>query len=357
MPVASLRKIAFANEIKLRIQASPNLQDLTSERVDAQLNNYLRLMEIRSRLTTQYILSRWQSKARQTLLSHTGTQLNSHGSALRQRLFTRGARALKLRKMIEVGQSNVEGDPLFDLCPIWMSGPNTVAQIFPRKDIFDVVIFDEASQCRLEEALPVLLRAKRVVIAGDPKQLPPTRFFESGIVESEKDELESDQLFEAQVSETEDLLGAALNVSIRESYLDVHYRSSNAALINFSNEKFYRNRLQAVPAHPNSLEEVSPVRLIRVDGVYKDRTNPAEALRVVALVEELLSEPNPPSIGIACFNMTQREAISAALDEKAQQDQGFAKSYRWLVLVKARNPSKACSLKTLKTFKAMSVTT
>ena len=75
-----------------------------------------------------------------------------------------------------------------------------------------MVIFDEASQCRLEEALPVLTRARRVVIAGDPKQLPPTRFFEAAVTESDDREIETDQdLFELQQGEIEDLLGAALN--------------------------------------------------------------------------------------------------------------------------------------------------
>ncbi len=69
-----------------------------------------------------------------------------------------------------------------------MASPETVAQVFPRRPLFDVVVFDEASQCRLEEALPVLVRGKRAVIAGDPHQLPPTRFFESGLVRSGDDE-------------------------------------------------------------------------------------------------------------------------------------------------------------------------
>jgi len=322
---ASLRKLAIANEIRSRIHASPHLQDLTSERVDALLNSYLRWTDKRRGLTAQLILSYWQEKARKGLLAQTGTRLNGNGTALKQRLLTKGAKALKLRKMLEVGQSVEGGDPLFDLCPVWMSGPNTVAQIFPKKAIFDIVIFDEASQCRLEEALPVLLRAKRVVVAGDPKQLPPTRFFESGVVESDNDEIEDvDQLFEVQQAETEDLLGAALNISVRESYLDVHYRSTHSALINFSNQNFYNGRLQAIPAHPNSLAEVSPVRLIQVSGLYKDRTNLTEASKVVEIVDKLLASPNPPSIGIACFNLTQRETILAALNEKAEKDAVFA---------------------------------
>src|SRR5581483_1594622 len=112
----------------------------------------------------------------------------------------------------------------------------TVAELFARVPFFDVVIFDEASQCRLEEALPVLTRGRRVVIAGDPQQLPPTRFFESAVTQSEEEEPETDQeLFETQQGEVEDLLTAALGLDIRHCYLDVHYRSRSAELIAFSN--------------------------------------------------------------------------------------------------------------------------
>src|SRR2546429_9295840 len=116
---------------------------------------------------------------------------------------------MRLRQVIAPGAGVEGGDPLFELRPVWMASPETVAQLFPRQAIFDLVVFDEASQCRLEEALPVLTRASRVVIAGDPKQLPPTRFFESNISASAEDEdADSDQeLFEAHQGEIEAVLG------------------------------------------------------------------------------------------------------------------------------------------------------
>src|SRR5206468_6329173 len=119
------------------------------------------------------------------LLVPNGSRLNGVGADLRRRLTGRGERALRLRQVIAHGAAVEGGDPLFDLRPVWMASPETVAQLFPRVPLFDVIIFDEASQCRLEEALPVLTRGKRIVIAGDPKQLPPTRFFESAVATSE----------------------------------------------------------------------------------------------------------------------------------------------------------------------------
>ncbi|HEY8666088.1 MAG TPA: AAA domain-containing protein, partial [Tepidisphaeraceae bacterium] len=216
-------------------------------------------------------------------------------------------------------------DPLFDLRPVWMASPETVAQIFPRQAIFDVVIFDEASQCRLEEALPVLARARRVVIAGDPKQLPPTRFFESAVASSDDEEIETDeQLFEVQQGEIEDLLGAALNIEIDECYLDVHYRSRNADLIQFSNQHFYGARLQAIPGHPANRTRYAPLTLYRVKGVYEKRCNRAEAEQVGKIIRDLFKRAEAPSIGVACFNLQQRDLIVEHLEELAAEDAEFA---------------------------------
>lgn len=235
---------------------------------------------------------------------------------------------MRLRQVISVGQAIEGGDPLFDLRPVWMASPETVAQILPRKAMFDVVIFDEASQCRLEEALPVLLRAKRVVIAGDPKQLPPTRFFESAVAVSDEEESENEQqLFESQQGEIEDLLGAALNIEIDEAYLDVHYRSRNSDLIEFSNEHFYGSRLQAIPGHPRNRTPVAPLVLYRANGVYEKRTNVAEARQVCEIVAGLLRRAEPPSIGIACFNVAQRDLILETLEERASEDEAFGRAF------------------------------
>lgn len=227
--------------------------------------------------------------------------------------------------MIATGNDVEGGDPLFDLCPVWMASPDTVAQIFSREAEFDVAIFDEASQCRLEEALPVLLRAKRLVVAGDPKQLPPTRFFEGAVIESDEGEIETEEdLHSHQMSEMEDLLSAALNLDVSEAFLDVHYRSRNESLIGFSNQSFYGDRLQPIPGHPKNKALLAPIRLTNVDGVYKERSNPAEGLAVVEKVVELLNDEAPPSIGIATFNIKQRNLIIEMLDERAADDPDFS---------------------------------
>ncbi|QDE94839.1 AAA domain-containing protein [Myxococcus xanthus] len=318
-------KATLAAEASARLREAPALQHIDAERVRTTHSHYRVLEEKKRVLVRDALVHRWTQRQRERLLAGTGGRLNGQGAELRRRLMLRGARALRVRQVIATGQGIEGGDPLFDVRPVWMASPQTVAQIFPRRPIFDVVIFDESSQCRLEEALPVLTRAHRVVIAGDPKQLPPTRFFESAVVQNAEQEAESEQgLFEEQQSEVEDLLSAALNLDIDQCYLDVHYRSQNADLIAFSNDHFYDKRLQAIPAHPSHSVPHAPLRLLPVGGTYEKRTNLVEARAVGSLVKELLSRPQPPSIGIACFNLSQRDTINDVLDEMAASDASFA---------------------------------
>lgn len=321
----ALQACTIAREIRRRLRENNALARIDTQRVEAAFSELLQRTAEKNDLVRKKISHVWNERCRSRLLASTGSRLNALGAALRQRLYVRGQKAMKLRQVIAAGSDTPDGDPLFDVYPVWMASPATVAQIFPRKPLFDVVVFDEASQCRLEEALPVLLRARRVVIAGDPKQLPPTRFFEQGLTESDDTAAETaEDVFIQQQSEAEDLLAAALNLNVQEAFLDVHYRSRNEALIGFSNENFYSGRLQPIPGHPRNKAFQAPIRLIKVNGVYNERTNEVEAKAVADLVAELLDDSKPPSIGIACFNINQRDLILDKLEEKSTQDRVFA---------------------------------
>ena len=324
----AVNRSILSREIAQKLATDPTLQAIDSQRVQALFDRHRKLTESKQQIIRDLILGLWTARQQERLLASTGSRLNSLGADLKRRLMLRGERAMRLRQVISIGSGIEGGDPLFDLCPVWMCSPETVAQVFPRAALFDVVIFDEASQCRLEEALPVLLRARRVVIAGDPKQLPPTRFFESAVASGIEEEPTTDQeLFEAQQSENEDLLSASLNLELDQCYLDVHYRSRHADLIEFSNKHFYASRLQSLPGHPSRRRPTAPLRLVRVDGAYVERRNNTEAQKVVEIVAELLSRATPPSIGVACFNLTQRETILEALDEAGARDPAFAQRF------------------------------
>lgn len=325
-----LRIHALSLHISSRLAADPAIRQVDAKRIAQLFDRFSDLTQQRQGLCQVRAQGRWIEVQRSRLLVGTGSKLNSAGAAIKTRLLVRGSNALRLRQVIQHGAKTDGGDPLFDLRPVWMASPETIAQIFPREPLFDVLIFDEASQLKMEDALPVLTRAKRIVIAGDPKQLPPTRFFESAATASikEYDDVESDSdLFESQQANAEDLLSAALSMNVDQSYLDVHYRSRNSDLIEFSNDNFYGGRLQAIPAHPRNYTTAQPLVLYEVGGTYSESVNPVEANQVVTIVRDLLKRADPPSIGIGCFNIKQRDLISERLEEAAEADSDFAQRY------------------------------
>lgn len=213
--------------------------------------------------------------------------------------------------------------------------PGTASQVFPLTPaLFDVVVFDEASQCPPEYALPTLFRGRRAVVAGDGKQLPPTMFFKTAFdfdtEESDKEEsVENRADFEISTG-TEDLLSLA-QARLPDAHLNVHYRSLDPVLIAFSNAAFYRNRLEAPQAAALTVtpDGAPALYLERVDGVYHtDRTNPDEARQVVAYLKQLWrSEQIPPSIGVVTFNDSQRETIEDLLEAEAVKDPEFRMAY------------------------------
>ncbi len=321
----AIERATLEGWIRARLAELPAVHRTDGERVEAARRRLAELEAHKRHVVGDAIRARWIARQRERLLVGTGTRLNGDGAAIRRRLVLRGRHATRMRQALAMGAETAGGDPLFDLRPVWMAGPLTVSEIFEARALFDIVIFDEASQCRLEEALPVMARGRRVMIAGDQHQLPPTRFFESTVAPSQSEVAEDDQaLFEQHQAEVEDLLGAALNLQIEQAWLDVHYRSKNAALIDYSNHAFYGGRLQALPGHPSRRAALPPVRLLRADGTYDRRQNPLEADAVAALVRDLLAGDTPPTIGVACFSLNQRDAILDAFDRLADTDPEFA---------------------------------
>ncbi|MGN6424290.1 MAG: DUF3320 domain-containing protein [Asticcacaulis sp.] len=202
------------------------------------------------------------------------------------------------------------------LAPCMLMSPLSIAQYLPPdKTLFDVVIFDEASQITTWDAVGAIARGKQTIIVGDPKQLPPTNFF--GRNEDETD----DETPEHEV-DMESILDEAKASGIPMRDLRWHYRSRNESLIAFSNHHYYQNRLITFPS-PTVEDRAVQLRAIK-NGVYdkgKSRTNPIEA-RAVAdeAVRRMVSwlmlpEASRPTLGIITFNSQQQGLIMDLLDE------------------------------------------
>ncbi|MCC6285304.1 MAG: DUF3320 domain-containing protein [Phycisphaerales bacterium] len=198
------------------------------------------------------------------------------------------------------------------LKPCFLMSPLSVAQYLDAAHpSFDLVIFDEASQIPVWDAVGAIARGRQVVVVGDSRQLPPTTFFRR---------LEGDEAPEEDIEELESVLDEAVAAGTPEVRLLWHYRSRHESLISFSNQRYYAGRLQTFP----SARAVSPslgVHLRRVAGVYDrsgTRTNRIEAEALVAEVlgalQAAAAARTPVSLGVVTFSQAQQTLIEDLFD-------------------------------------------
>lgn len=172
---------------------------------------------------------------------------------------------------------------LFKSVKIWLLTPEVVSEIIPlQTGIFDLVVFDEASQMYVEKGIPSILRAKKVIVAGDHKQLRPSNLG-AGRIEMDMDDLPEDTELGAALEE-ESLLDLA-RFKYQDVMLNFHYRSRYEELIAFSNYAFYHGRLYV---SPNAVApKTPPIQVHKMeDALWTDRTNVAEAKYIVELLKQ-----------------------------------------------------------------------
>lgn len=194
-------------------------------------------------------------------------------------------------------------EELFNLVPCWMASPESVSAMFPMENLFDLVIFDEASQCFAEKGLPAIYRGKQVVVTGDEMQLQPNDLYK---VRWEDEE-------EGIAYEVDSLLGLCSKY-LMQSELKGHYRSQSLDLIDFSNKHFYKGKLNLLP-HFDIINENKPgIEYHKVDGVWEKNSNLIEADKIVTIIKSLKADDAQKSIGIVAFNAVQQGLILEKLE-------------------------------------------
>ena len=213
------------------------------------------------------------------------------------------------------------GSFIMSLFPCWLLSPENVSCFLPLdKNLFDVVIFDEASQVFIESTIPTIYRGKNIVVAGDAKQLRPSATFMKRYLGGDPENQDDPSLQAA--LEVESLLDLAI-ARYNSANLTYHYRSRHQELIDFSNCAFYSSKLQVAP-NIYTGKGVRPIDRYKVDGKWVDRKNTAEAKKIVELLKEILStRKDNESIGIITFNSDQQTCIADAIDKEAQKDHAF----------------------------------
>ncbi|QKZ04050.1 DUF3320 domain-containing protein [Pseudomonas eucalypticola] len=207
-------------------------------------------------------------------------------------------------------------EALTKLTPCLLMSPLSIAQYLPPGTApFDLVIFDEASQIPVWDAIGAMARGRQVVMVGDPKQLPPTSFFDRAESTAEDEDVEAD---------LESILDECISANLPTRNLNWHYRSRHESLIAFSNQRYYNSKLVTFPS-PHTADKA--VKLCPVAGVYEkggSRTNPVEAWALVAHLVARLKSPefraSGQTVGVVTFNGEQQKLIHDLLDDACRKD-------------------------------------
>jgi len=210
---------------------------------------------------------------------------------------------LPLRRLLDQA-----ADVLFAVKPCWAMSPLMVSQVLPAARLFDVVIFDEASQIVPADAIPSVIRAHQVVVAGDDHQLPPTSFFRQFSDADPEDDDEETVSFGAGFESVLD----ALRPLLPTAPLNWHYRSRDERLVAFSNERIYGGALTTFPGvlRDDCLQHV----VVKQDGRPGQETSvAAEVDKVVELVLEHARTRPQESLGVIALGVRHAERIDLAL--------------------------------------------
>ena len=305
LPTDSLRRVFdrsyYQSWVETMIERDPALRGFTSVEHERRIQRFREMDERFMELTKLEIQARLAS--RQPSPADRVSQ-NSETGILRHQVKRRRGH-MPVRALF-----HKIPNLLPRLKPCLLMSPNSVAQYLdPAFPKFDLVVFDEASQIPTWDAVGAIARGTEVVIVGDPKQLPPTNFFNR----EDDPEVEDDDI----VEDLESILDDCIVGQLPQMELRWHYRSRHESLIAFSNHYYYDNKLLTFPS-PH-LDQGVKFRFVQ-GGFYdrgKSRTNTVEADAVVAEVVRRLRDPelSRRTIGVVTFSAAQQILIEDKLDE------------------------------------------
>jgi very-short-patch-repair endonuclease len=285
------------------IDARPELTRFSAVRHEDLIRTFRSLDEEFTKLTGDYIRAKLSAK-----VSGRDEESAQPGYGVLARELQKKMKHKPVRQLV-----SEMGETLTTLTPCLMMSPLSVAQFLPTNiQAFDLVVFDEASQITVPDAIGAIARGKRCVVVGDPQQMPPTSFFERGAEDDENEE----------VRDLESILDEALAARVPHHRLTGHYRSRHESLICFSNHAYYDG---ALVTYPSADTRETAVTFRQTDGVYakgKARTNATEAKAVVAEIVRRLRDPELEhlSIGVVTLNAEQQRLIEDLLDHERRAD-------------------------------------
>lgn len=290
------------------VASDSNLSDIDAFKLDRELDKFRKADKERLKIAAKEVLA--------TYSKNCPKGANGEMAIIRQEI-SKKKNNLSVRKLLSKA-----GRAIHELKPVFLMSPMSIAQyIAPGTMTFDLILIDEASQVRPEDALGAIARAKQVVVVGDAKQLPPTNFFNRLTDESDQEELLDDDGTYI-LNDVESILGLCDGVFQNNAMLRWHYRSQHPGLIAVSNRNFYDNKLLLPPSvlRANYADGLgvsfikSPQNGYKRGGSEGGRNLLEAELIAKEVIEFAKANPNK-SLGVAAFSVTQRDAIRDLVDE------------------------------------------
>lgn len=291
-------KLAWIDHIEIKY---PTLRTVNSHKFEQMQDDLQKAVSEKLRLSNEILLIKARERVYKNVEYNRLNNMVTYRDVYHQ--VTKKRRIWPVRKLI----ANFPRE-IFDLIPCWLASPESVSAIFPMEKTFDLVIFDEASQCFVEKGLPAMYRGRQIVVAGDSKQLKPNDLYQVKWEEENQEEIPE--------LDFDSLLNLA-GQHLMEVQLNGHYRSKNLDLIRFSNEHFYDDRLEMLPDCVDLNKGERAIEYLKVEGFWEKNRNESEAQRIAELVKELLDERPDVSIGIVTFNVQQQMYIISYLETYA----------------------------------------
>ena len=285
---------------KRMCEAEPKLSKLDGKDRSAKVDEFRRLDQHLQRLASQEVM----------LKHYGGIPKGSAGTIG----IVRGETGKKRRHMPIRVLLREAGDAVQDIKPVFLMSPLSVAQYLPPGKLkFDLLLIDEASQVRPEDAVGSIMRADTVVVVGDQKQLPPTSFFDRQLSADDNDDYSGDlaDLQAAQVGDMESILTLCEARGMPGGMLEWHYRSSHPSLIAVSNHEFYSDKLICPPS-PSESGDHAGMSFEYIGGEYMrgtKRTNPKEAEVISQAVLKHARIRPTETLGVVALSVAQRDAI------------------------------------------------
>ena len=285
------------------ITCDPVLQDFSSAEQERNIDRFRRLDDHYRSTTAKLVVLRVRTRvpARDGFTKKSEWGILAHEIQKKQR-------HKSLRRLMKECPNAIRR-----LAPCLMMSPLSVAQYLDPETRFDVVILDEASQLTGCDAIGVIARADQVIVAGDPKQMPPSSFFTRQATADEDDD-----------ENLESILDDLLACGIPTRHLRMHYRSKCESLIAFSNSRYYGDKLVTFPSQ-NTRDHA--LTLVRPEGYYArggNRDNEGEAKAITREVVRRLTHEDENvrkrSIGVIAVNSQQQRLIENLLDEERSRN-------------------------------------